>query len=85
MKYSINFTKSAFKELEKLPKDIQSNVAEHIVQLADEPRPKGCKKLRGDENHWRIRVGNFRIVYFIEDNILTINIIRIRHRKDVYK
>ena len=85
MPYKIDFTKGALKELQKLPKDIQTNVLEHILLLVDEPRPNGCKKLIGEENIWRVRVGKYRIVYSIEDGILLIEIIRIAHRKDVYR
>ena len=85
MPYTIEFKKSAFKELEKLPVLIQQNITLNIAGLALNPRPNGCKKLRGRDNHWRIRVGDYRIVYTIEDNILMVEIIRVSHRSAVYE
>jgi mRNA interferase RelE/StbE len=56
-----------------------------ISALATDPRPKGCKKLKGSEDElWRIRVGDYRVVYFIEDEIKLVDIQRTRHRKEVY-
>jgi len=56
-----------------------------LESLASVPRPSGCKKLRGGENHWRIRVGDYRIVYTIDDRKRLIEVTRIRHRRDVYE
>jgi len=56
-----------------------------ISALASDPRPNGCKKLKGSEGElWRIRVGDYRVVYFIEDEIELVDIQRVRHRKEVY-
>jgi mRNA interferase RelE/StbE len=85
MPYEIVISKSVIKELNSLPTKIKVNVIQHIQDLADEPRPKGCKKLVGQDNLWRIRVGQYRVIYSIEDNVLTIDIVRVRHRKDVYE
>ena len=85
MPYTIEFKKSAFKELEKLPVLIQQNITSNIAGLALNPRPNGCKKLKGRDNHWRIRLSDYRIVYTIEDNILMVEIIRVGHRSDVYE
>ena len=83
-KYKIQIKPSAVKELEKLPKkDIQKIVAK-IQLLSSEPRPSNCEKLSGDEKY-RIRQGNYRIVYSIEDDKLIVFIIKIGHRRDVYK
>ena len=84
-KYIINFTKSAAKEYRKLPLNIKSKVALAVDQLALDPRPTGVKKLVGSNNLYRVRVGDYRIVYEIYDNQLIILITRLRHRKDVYK
>ena len=69
MPYTIEFKKSAFKELEKLPVLIQQNITSNIAGLALNPRPNGCKKLKGRDNHWRIRnaeiiKAHFRLNYF---------------------
>ena len=84
MSYQIQVSKSAFKELEQLPQTQYIRIAKAIDALADEPRPFGCKKLKNKESQYRIRVGVYRIVYSIYDNLLLIDIIRVRHRKDVY-
>ena len=83
--YSILFKKIASKELDHLPNKIAKNILKHIYMLENNPRPAGCLKLHGsDENLWRIRVGDYRVLYTIEDVIKVVNIRRVRHRKDVY-
>jgi mRNA interferase RelE/StbE len=62
-----------------------SYIAGRIEKLADNPRPSGCKKLRGGANEWRIRIGDYRVVYTIEDNTKTVDVTRIAHRKEAYK
>lgn len=82
--YKIEIKKSAQKELKSLPNKELKKVIEKISSLATNPRPTGCKKLSGDEKY-RIRVGNYRVLYGIEDDILTIFIVKVGHRKDVYE
>ncbi len=85
MKYSIVFTKSAMKELVKMPDDDVRKVVAKIDLLAENPRPQGAIKLKGGlDLYWRIRVGDFRIIYSIEDIIKVVEIIAVGHRKDVY-
>ncbi|MES2267228.1 MAG: type II toxin-antitoxin system RelE/ParE family toxin [Bacteroidota bacterium] len=81
--YSITISKSAQKQLSKLQDDIADRIIDSIYDLANEPRPGGCKKLKGREAY-RIRVGNYRVIYEIFDNILLIDIIAMGHRKDIY-
>jgi len=81
--YTITITKTAQKQLDKLSENIADILIEAIQQLAINPRPAGCKKLKGREGY-RVRKGNYRIIYDIFDNILTINIIAVGHRKDIY-
>jgi mRNA interferase RelE/StbE len=83
--YQIELKSSAAKELEKLPRQIISKVVVAIQELADTPFPQGVKKLIGFEHTYRIRVGDYRIVYEIYETKLIIEVIRIRHRKDVYR
>ena len=84
--YSITIKKSAAKELEHLPGNIIRKVTHDIYPLANNPRPAGSKKLKGaSENLWRIRIGDYRIIYLIEDTIKIIDIRKIGHRKDIYK
>lgn len=84
--YAIRFKKSAEKELEKLPGHAIKRVGKAIESLAENPRPIGAKKLEGQkEALWRIRIGDYRIIYFIEDVIKIVEIRRIGHRKDIYQ
>ena len=82
--YNIYFRKSAAKELSKLPNPTLQKVIKRIEALAIDPRPVGCEKLTGQE-FYRIRQGNYRIVYSIQDNELTVWAVKISHRKDIYK
>lgn len=82
--YSIFIKKSAVRELEVLAKKDLPKVLERIEALAENPRPTGAEKLAGVEL-WRIRQGDYRIVYSIEDNALTVWIVKVGHRREVYR
>ena len=82
-RYRVEIKRSAVKEVEALPgKDIKA-VLDKIFSLADNPRPYDCQKLSGREQY-RIRRGNYRILYYIEDAVLVVYIVKVGHRKDVY-
>jgi mRNA interferase RelE/StbE len=83
--YQIQFSKGAAKQIKKLPADIKERIDKKILDLAIEPRPNGVKKLQGDDNSYRIRVGDYRIIYEIEDDILLVTVIKIKHRNEVYR
>jgi mRNA interferase RelE/StbE len=84
--YKIVLKKSAQKELSKLPTSIVRKIAPVIDDLAINPRPVGAKKLEAQKDElWRVRVGNYRIVYSIEDVVKVIEIQKVGHRKDIYK
>jgi len=82
--YTILLTKKAQKQLDKLTYNIAEPIIEAISNLENEPRPNGCKKLKG-RDAYRIRSGNYRIIYDVQDNELIIDVIALGHRKDVYK
>jgi len=82
--YEIRFKPSAAKELARLPREVQRRVAPAIDALAANARPPGAEKLAG-EDAWRIRVGDYRIVYAIEDRVLVILVLHIGNRRDVYR
>ena len=82
--YSVTFAASAKKELRDLPTEAVGRLIPKIRELADNPRPVGSKKLHGYRNRWRIRVGDYRVVYAIDDKASMVDITRIAHRKDVY-
>lgn len=83
--YKIVWKRSAQKELKQLPKIAIERVIQAVEQLSESPCPSGVKKLAGTDHTYRLRVGNYRIVYCVLASILTIEIIRVRHRKDVYR
>jgi mRNA interferase RelE/StbE len=82
--YNIRFSESVHKDIKKIPQNDVKKILEHIDSLAIEPRPYGYKKLKGQENY-RIRQGDYRIIYSIRDIELMILILTIGHRKDVYR
>jgi len=85
MTYSIEIKQSAQKELANLPRNIADKVIKQVRALADDPRPTGCKKLVGTDYTYRIRINDYRVVYSIFDQQLVIQVIKIGHRKAVYK
>ncbi|MEM8675957.1 MAG: type II toxin-antitoxin system RelE/ParE family toxin [Cyanobacteria bacterium P01_G01_bin.67] len=84
-KYSLSLKSSAAKELKKLPLKVQHRIVDMITKLIDDPRYSGVVKLKGNDNLYRCRVGEYRIVYEINDSEQKIVITRIRHRRDVYR
>ncbi|WP_061217678.1 type II toxin-antitoxin system RelE family toxin [Leptospira weilii] len=82
--YSILLSKSVTKQLDKLPENIADSLIEAIEGLAKNPRPQGVKKLKGRDG-FRIRKGDYRIIYDIQDQKLIIEVIAIGHRKDIYQ
>jgi mRNA interferase RelE/StbE len=84
MKYDIEIERSALKALQKIPVRNQDKVIEKIEQLAYNPRPSGAKKLTGRDG-WRLRIGNYRIIYEIRDQTCYILVLDIGHRKEIYR
>jgi len=82
--YKVLIKPSAVKELKKIPKRELSRLTSRIESLALDPRPPGCEKL-AVQNAFRIRQGDYRIIYIIEDTILIVTIIKVGHRRDIYK
>lgn len=83
--YQIEWKSSANKELQRLPKQIIGRVLRSVEQLANEPFPVGVTKLTGTDQSYRIRIGDYRVIYTVENEILRIEVIRVGHRKDVYR
>ncbi len=82
--YKINLKKTAQKQLKSLPEEIRNRIIAKIDNLAIDPRPLGCKKLKGNDNLWRIRVADYRIIYSIYDQELIIYIFKVGHRREIY-
>ncbi|MFH1763617.1 MAG: type II toxin-antitoxin system RelE/ParE family toxin [Gemmatimonadota bacterium] len=85
MAYRIEVTPRALKDLKALPTRERQRVAGEIDSLEDNPRPQSCKKLKGRKDFYRVRVGDYRVVYRIEDEVLLILIVRIGDRKEIYE
>ena len=81
--YQIRITATAQKQLNKLPEPIARVLIAVIYTLAQHPRPAGCKKLKG-RNGYRIRKGDYRVIYDIEDDVLIVTVIAIGHRREIY-
>jgi mRNA interferase RelE/StbE len=84
-RYALDIKPSARKELNNLSDSVVARLARKIEDLAANPRPSGCRKLRGYKDFWRIRVGDYRVVYIIDDDRKMVSVTRIAHRKDVYE
>jgi mRNA interferase RelE/StbE len=83
--YRVLFKPSADKALRKLPESVQKRIAAAAEELGDDPRQPGCVKLKGEDDLWRIRVGDYRVVYAIQGDELLVLVVRVAHRKDVYR
>ena len=85
MLYRVELAKRVQRDLRKLPVGLQERLVSRIEMLGDNPRPRGVRKLAGEKNAYRIRVGDYRILYEIRDDVLVVIIVRIGHRSDVYR
>jgi mRNA interferase RelE/StbE len=83
--YKIEWKRSAIKELRGLEKDIIKKILTEVGKLAGNPHPAGSKKLRGSKYSYRLKMGNYRVVYKVSASVLTIEIIRVGHRREIYK
>lgn len=85
MTYTIITPKAVQKQLDALSDDVYDRIAEKIEQLAEDPRPDGVVKMKGSDNEYRIRIGDYRVRYEIDDKELIILLLQCKHRKDVYR
>lgn len=83
--YKVEIKLSASKELRGLPLDVRERIGNRIDDLGKEPRPNGCEKLTGTSSCYRIRVGDYRVVYEVEDARVVVIVIKVGHRRDVYR
>ena len=85
MSYRIEVAPAAVRQLRKLDRGAQRRVQAAIELLASEPRPSGAKKLVGGDGEWRVRSGDYRVVYGIHDNVLLVLVVAVGHRRDIYE
>ena len=83
--YRVLLERAAEKDLARLSGEMHDRVIGAIQTLANNPRPPGCRKLTGSKNDWRLRVGEYRVVYQIADEIRIVRVNRVRHRREVYR
>lgn len=84
-RYRIAFARRAEKALEKLPREAQARIARRIDALAEEPRPRDAKKLQGEDDLYRVRVGDYRIIYCIRERELLVLVVGVGDRRDIYR
>ena len=84
MEYRIEFTNPAHKEFTKLDALMKQRISDEIVGLGKNPRPAGCKALRGYSDTYRIRIGKFRVIYEVKDKVLLVLVLRVAKRDEVY-
>jgi mRNA interferase RelE/StbE len=84
-KYFLDIKRSAQKELDSLDDALFTRIDRKILPLAENPRPAGCKKLKGYKDLWRIRIGDYRVIYGIDDATRTVSVTHVAHRREVYE
>ena len=85
MSYEVEFTSAAAKQIRKLQRPARERLLDAIEDLQDDPRPHGAKKLVGEDLAWRIRVGDYRVIYEVIDSQLLVTVVRAAHRREVYR
>jgi mRNA interferase RelE/StbE len=83
--YEVYLERSAENDLKRLPAPTFHRIIPQIKTLAENPRPSGCRKITASKNDWRIRIGDYRIIYEIDEKAKAVRIMRVRHRREVYR
>ncbi|WP_284980430.1 type II toxin-antitoxin system RelE/ParE family toxin [Arthrobacter sp. fls2-241-R2A-200] len=85
MSYAVQVDQAALRQLRKLDPQARQRVGAAIELLSENPRPPGAKKLVGGDREWRVRTGDYRVIYEIHDNVLTVLVVSVGNRRDIYK
>lgn len=85
MSYLVQFTTAAARQVKKLPRPARDRILDAIEDLGEDPRPHGVKKLSGEQTAWRIRVGEYRVIYDVFDSELVVTVVRAGHRREIYE
>jgi mRNA interferase RelE/StbE len=85
MAYTLEISKTFEKALLNLPEKVVEKILVAVKALAENPRPSGCKKLKGSKTDYRIRIGDYRVIYEIQDGRLVVLLLNVGHRKDIYE
>ena len=83
--YEVHLERAVENDLKRLPTTTFHQIILQIKALAENPRPSGCRKLTGSKNDWRIRIGDYRVLYEIDEKARAVRIMRVRHRREVYR
>lgn len=83
--HDVYLERAAERDLRRLSKEDFNRIILHVKALTENPRPKGCRKLTGSTSDWRIRVGDLRIIYEIDEKAKTVRVMRVRHRREAYR
>lgn len=83
--FEIEWKRSASRELRTIPRETRDRILRIVESLSTDPRPHGSRKLIGSENSWRLRIGAYRVIYCIYESVLVIEIVRVGHRREVYR
>jgi len=83
--YEVYLERAAERDLRRLPVETFRRIVPRIRALAENPRPPGCRKLTGSENDWRIRIGDYRVIYEVDEGEKAVRVFRIRHRREAYR
>jgi mRNA interferase RelE/StbE len=83
--YEVFLERRAERDLKKLPGEIFYRIIPYIKVLSEDPKPSGCRKIIGSKNDWRIRIGDYRVIYEIDEGAKAVRVMRVRHRKDAYR
>ena len=83
--YEVLLERRAQRDIKKLPAEVFHRIIPSIRALAEDPKPPGCRKIAGSKNDWRIRIGEYRVIYEIDENAEAVKVMRVRHRREVYR
>lgn len=83
--YELRIERQAKKDLRGIPKNLHRKIVEGMRGLGTEPRPPGCRKLSGSASDYRLRVGQYRVLYEVDDNTRQVRVFRVKHRRDAYR
>ena len=83
--YEVLLERRAESDIRKLTEQVFHRIIPHIKALAEDPKPPGCRKIAGSKNDWRIRIGEYRVIYEIDEHAEAVKVMRISHRREVYR
>ena len=83
--YEVLLERRAQRDIKKLPAEVFHRIIPSIRALAEDPKPPGCRKIAGSKNDWRIRIGEYRVIYEIDEHAEAVKVMRVRHRREVYR